>query len=176
MNKISIAITGHRPNKLWGYDITLSKYKILEAILIQTIGDIWHQKSPLYMHQCEVECITGMALGVDTIFAQAVLELKQMFPMVKLVAAIPCQGQSLKWNAKAQQNYFNILKLADERYFISNNLYAKGCMNERNQYMIDRCDVLIAVWNGDETGGTYDAVKKATKANKEIIRIDPKLI
>jgi hypothetical protein len=42
--------------------------------------------------------------------------------------------------------------------------------------MVDRCNTLIAVWNGDKTSGTYDTIKRAEKAGKEIITINPKLI
>lgn len=174
---ISIAITGHRHNKLWGYDLSHPKCKQLESLIIKTIADIWDKKSnPKFMHEVPVECISGMALGVDTAFANAALKLKTQFTGVKFIAAIPCIEQDKLWREQDKIRYNNLLSLADETVYASKEPYSKGCMNARNQYMIDRCDVLIAVWNGDLTGGTADAVKKAKKAGKEIIRIDLRFI
>ena len=171
---ISIAITGHRPNKLWGYDLSHPNYEKLRSNLIKTITDIWDKKAyPLFMHNVELECISGMALGVDTVFAQAVLQLKQQFSIVKLIAAIPCLNQDRKWHYTDQAEYKRLLDLADESHYVWRENYIDGCMNKRNQYMIDRCNVLIAVWNGDKTGGTADAIRRAEKADKEIIIINP---
>lgn len=39
--------------------------------------------------------------------------------------------------------------------------------------MVDRCDKLIACYNGDTSGGTYNCVQYAKKKGKEIIVIDP---
>lgn len=61
-----ICVTGHRPDKLYGYDLTDPRWKNLK--------NIFKEKS------IEMKCtnaISGMALGVDTIFALAVLELKK---------------------------------------------------------------------------------------------------
>lgn len=170
---ISIAVTGHRPNKLWGYDLSHSKYKELEALLMKEIAKIIWEKLP----EDTIECISGMALGVDTVFAKAVLQMKAEAPdSIKFIAAIPCIEQDKFWREQDKIRYNNLLSLSDETVYVSKQPYSKGCMNARNQYMIDRCDILIAVWNGDLTGGTADAVKKAKKAGKEIIRIDPRFI
>lgn len=172
---ISIAVTGHRPNKLWGYDLNHNKYKQLESLIIKTIAEIWDKKSyPKLMHQVPIECISGMALGVDTIFANSVLRIKTEFTsLIKLVAAIPCLHQETLWSNNDKIRYRNIISLADEVVYVSKEPYSKGCMNKRNQYMVDRCNILLAIWNGDNTGGTADAIRRAEKADKEIIIIDP---
>lgn len=46
-------------------------------------------------------------------------------------------------------------------------------MQDRNVGMLDACDELIAIWNGDLTGGTANAVKYAQSINLNINRIDP---
>ena len=50
--------------------------------------------------------------------------------------------------------------------------YKTGCMEIRNQYMVDNSDCTIAVWDGSR-GGTGNCVKDAVKAGNEIIRINP---
>lgn len=170
---ISIAVTGHRPDKLWGYDLNHPKYKELESLIMKEIAKI------ILEHQFEnpIECISGMALGVDTIFAKAVLKMRMEAPeSIRLIAAVPCIEQDKLWRGNDKTTYKNILSLSDEVVHVSKEPYTKGCMNARNQYMIDRCNVLLAVWNGDKIGGTADAVKRAERAGKEIVRIDPRFI
>ena len=62
---MKICVTGHRPNKLYGYNLSDPRWQRLKEQF----------KSILKENNCE-EAITGMALGVDTVFAFAVLELK----------------------------------------------------------------------------------------------------
>ncbi len=45
-------------------------------------------------------------------------------------------------------------------------------MDKRNKWMVDNCDLLIAVWNGT-SGGTANCVNYAKSINKQIIIINP---
>ena len=47
--------------------------------------------------------------------------------------------------------------------------FYKGCDNVRDQYMIDHCDVLLAIWDGNKSGGVWYTIRKAQKAGKKII-------
>ena len=40
--------------------------------------------------------ISGMAIGVDMIAAEIVLELKKDYPQITLECAIPCETQAVK--------------------------------------------------------------------------------
>lgn len=40
---------------------------------------------------------SGGALGFDTLAAQAVLELKKQYPIIKLIMVYPCKNQTLFW-------------------------------------------------------------------------------
>ena len=46
--------------------------------------------------------------------------------------------------------------------------YFRGCMQKRNRYMVDNSDIVLAIWNGKETGGTWNTIKYARSKNKEI--------
>ena len=63
---MKICVTGHRPNKMYGYDIYNNQWTKLKKKF----------KELLIENNCD-EAITGMALGVDTVFVLAVLELKE---------------------------------------------------------------------------------------------------
>lgn len=156
-----ISVTGHRPNKLYGYDLNNEKYKELKQKL----------KNILIENNC-TEAITGMALGVDTLFALAVLELKDEGYDIKLHCAIPCKNHSCKWLKESVDLYNDILKKADIVKIVTNEDYKPYLMQVRNEYMVNLADKVIAVWDGSN-GGTANCVRYAQKKNKEIIRLIP---
>lgn len=162
---MKIAITGHRPNKL-GNDytgtsplLTALRAKIIEAIMLNC-------NKP-----DELTLITGMALGIDQLFAEIAISMQ--FPFI---AAIPCWNQDKMWTIQSKEQYGNILanKLCTI-YLVLAEEYTAKCMQIRNQWMVDNCDLLIAVWDGTN-GGTANCIRYATSKNKEIIRINPKEI
>ena len=156
-----ISVTGHRPDKLYGYDLSDKRWQELK----NQIKDI------LKSNNC-TEAITGMALGVDTIFALAVLELKDEGYDISLHCAIPCQGHSSKWPSKSKKQYDEILKKADKVVLVSDEPYKPWLMQKRNQYMVDLSEKVIAVFDGTN-GGTKNCVDYAKKKNKDIILIEP---
>ena len=115
--------------------------------------------------------ISGMALGVDTFAAEAVLELKENYPQITLECAIPCQNQADKWTETQRARYAAILERADIRTVLQTE-YTKDCMSRRNGYMVDHAQILIAVWNG-KPSGTGKTVRYAQKCGKNVIIIDP---
>lgn len=158
---MKIAVTGHRPNKLYGYDLSDSRWKELKETL----------KSLLVENRCD-EAITGMALGVDTIYALAVLELKKEGHNIKLHCAIPCRDHPSKWTKSSRDMYCMILNKADTVKLVADEPYEPYLMQKRNEYMVDLADMIIAVWDGT-SGGTANCVRYATKQGKNIITITP---
>ena len=53
------------------------------------------------------------------------------------------------------------------QYYTEN--YSKQSYYIRDKYMVDHCDVLLAVWDGKKVGGTWLTVKYAQSIGKEII-------
>ena len=132
-----VAVTGHRPNKLYGYNLDDNRWIELK------------DKFKYYLiNNGATEAITGMALGVDTVFSLAVLELKEEGHDIKLHCAIPCYGQDSKWSFRDRQLYQYILMKADKIVYVSESYYNSTVMQKRNEYMVDLCDMLLAVWDG----------------------------
>ena len=161
-----IAITGHRPQRLWGYDMSDYHYEILRNKIQAAVRD-----KIAYSGATSIELISGMALGVDTIFADLAIAMKMKGYPVKLIACIPFVGQERKWPARAQEYYRNLLSMADEIVVCSPGDYDAYKMQVRNEYMVNRCDELIAVWDGS-SGGTGNCVEYA-KSKKNITYINP---
>lgn len=173
MSKITISLTGHRPTKLAGYNLNKDYYKRLQAKLESVIDQT------LEKHD-EVELHSGMALGADTVWAMAIIEAKKKYPgRVTFVADIPDYNQSSLWPPYSQQQWKQLLDEADVVNTYSQDFEEKSyayILNQRNIGMINPCDILIAVYNGDNTGGTANAVKYAVQHEKLIYRIHPETI
>ncbi len=160
----TIAVTGHRPNKLWGYDLNNEHY--------QRMKDLFKRE---LINRSATDVYTGMALGVDTVFALAVLELKAQDHVINLHCAIPCQNHSGKWFAESKKQYNAILAKADEVVIVTDQPYSPYLMQVRNQYMVDRSDEILAVWNGT-AGGTANCVHYAQRIGKPATIIDPQTL
>lgn len=159
----TLCFTGHRPNKLKGYNPKDNKELL------------W------FLHDIIVDCvenyavdtfITGMALGIDTWAARIVLKLKEKYPHIKLVAAVPCDKQWAKWSAGNKAEWEDIISKADTVHYVTKTEYTAHCMQLRNEWMVDQSDYVIAVWDGS-SGGTGNCVRYAESKHKEIIGIHP---
>lgn len=110
---------------------------------------------------------TGMALGIDTFAAEEVLKKRENDCRINLHAAIPFEMQANSWNEKDRERYYKILEKCESITYVSRHYY-RGCMQQRNKFMVDNSERVIAVWNGENKGGTAFTVKYASKQKKEI--------
>lgn len=105
--------------------------------------------------------ISGMALGMDICAAEAVLKLKAMSYDVKLVAAVPFKGQEGKWPMEARFRYNNVLAQCDRVVYVSEGGYAPQKMILRDEYMVSRAGVCVALYDGRGSGGTAKTMSMA---------------
>lgn len=115
---------------------------------------------------------SGMALGVDMWGAELIIKKRKLNKNIKLIAAVPCRGQENKWSQQYKDRYNSILNKTDDIVYLA-NAYTATCMQERNKYMVDNSDYIIAVYDGGSSSGTGNTVKYARGLNKKIIIIDP---
>ena len=54
----------------------------------------------------------------------------------------------------------------------NNMCVCNDCMQKRNRYMVDKADMVIAVWNGSPSG-TGKTVAYAKEQGKPVLMIDP---
>lgn len=116
--------------------------------------------------------ISGMAIGVDLDFAQIVLKYRKKYSLT-LECAVPCSNQTLKWDKKDIARYNRILKKADSITLVSER-YTPECMLKRNRYMVDKSDLVIAVFNGIEKGGTWYTIQYAERRSVPILILNLK--
>lgn len=147
--------TGHRPDKLiGGWDNWDRHYLELTELLIEALE-----------HHKPRQVISGFALGFDLALAKASICLS-----VPTIAYIPCQNQEIKWKSFYKKEYINLLEKCDQYTLISEK-YDNFCMQKRNIAMVNDSDAVIALYNGDKSGGTYNCINFAQKQNKKIINL-----
>lgn len=115
--------------------------------------------------------LSGMADGVDTYCAEAVLELRTTHPDISLVAVLPYNHKGAGRSEEEKKRFFKIIESADSVIVLQEH-YSKDCYYKRNEYMVDNSDLLFAIYS--ETGGTAYTIKYAAKKDKSI-RICPKI-
>lgn len=155
-----LAFTGHRPKSLGGYD----ESNPLAQWVRGRMRDVVRRLKPETI-------ISGFALGVDMWAAEIAVQSG-----IPLTAAIPFVGQELVWrDPKLRQRYHTLLKQANHVHIVSEEAgYAPAKMFARNEWMVDNCTVLCAIYNGSGTGGTAHCVHYARKQSRSIVYIDPR--
>ena len=154
------AVTGHRPKGFpWNYrDKSCKKQKEYLKTLEDTIIELIEKDGFDYF-------ISGGAIGADQDFAEIVIKLKKYYPQIRLEIAVPCPEQDLKWCDSDKKRYKRILKQADLQNILTSS-YNPHCMQARNKYMADKCELMIVVWNGQKRGGTYNTFMYLKSLNK----------
>jgi uncharacterized phage-like protein YoqJ len=154
---MNLAVTGHRPPKIGGYN----ENSPLRTAVRRAIRSRIRELKPDYG-------ITGMALGVDQDFAKICIELD-----IPFIAAIPFKGQESAWPEASQAEYQNILAKAHAKETICLGGFAGWKMQKRNEWMVHQADHILAVWDGS-SGGTANCVAFANEKSVPITRINPK--
>ena len=154
--------TGHRPAKLpWGShesDPRCAELKLELAARIEAIYELG------YRH-----FICGMAIGCDTFFAEAVIALREQHGDITLEAAVPCGSQPDKWT-KAQRLRYNELLDRCDTVTVLQYGYTDDCMMQRNRYMVDHADLIIACYDG-KSGGTLNTLRYAIERDIQIVHL-----
>lgn len=155
------AATGHRPDKLDGH--SKSAEELLYAFALNTLGNLPEYPEGLARG---LKVITGMAVGWDQAVADACVTLS-----IPFIAAIPFPNQDALWPYPARRRYLDLLRHSAESFIISQGLYSAHKMDLRNRWMVDRCDKLIALWDGVVGGGTWNCIKYAESKQVEVIHL-----
>lgn len=154
-----LAGTGHRPEQLGGYAPSNTQARIY-AVTLEHLVRLTPEK-----------VISGMALGFDMMLAEACIELG-----IPFIAAVPCATQADVWPRASQERWRELISEAFEVKVLS-RVYTHRCMQERNAWMVDHSDGLIACWNGETSGGTWNCIQYANQMGKHILaRIDPRTV
>ena len=150
--RTSVAFTGHRTYRGAAADA-----------LRRTVGELYARGFRTFL--------SGMAVGFDLAAAEAVLELRERAPGVRLVAAVPFRGQEMRFSPADRERFRSVLAAAAETVVLS-PVYHRGCYAVRNNYLTDNARVLVA-WYDGSSGGTHYTVRRALRRGLEVVNLRP---
>ena len=146
-----LSVSGHRPNRLGGYG------QDVDDKLYMTAVSCLEQLKPTLV-------ITGMALGWDQAVARACVSLQ-----ISFTAACPFQGQESIWPQASRERYRELLDKAMHIEYVSPPPYRPHKLMLRNQWMIDHSDECLALWDGTQSGGTFECLQYAMVCGKPLL-------
>ena len=157
--------SGHRPDRFpWGTDERDAGCRRLKKLLKEEIENALLDG---YTH-----FIAGGASGVDTWAAEIVLELKRRGKKpLTLEIAVPFAGYN-RLPGRGAERQRKIDRAAD-RITVVSRMRSVLAYYERNRYMVDQSQRLIAVFDEEAgiRGGTFQTLKYARKKGIEIRQI-----
>jgi len=146
-----VAVAGHRPNHLGGYSNDVHK------LLVKTAKRALKKVKPDVI-------ITGMTLGWGQAVAEACIKLN-----IPFIAAIPNKDFGKSWSESFVARYLDLLSRAKYVYLAYSKPYSFFTIANRNMWMVDNANKLLACWNEELLkGDTYETVEYCKKVNKPI--------
>ena len=174
----TLCFTGHRPNKLVGYD--KNNYQDFVNHLAIRLED--------YVKNFGItNFISGGAQGFDQLAFWAVHKLKRNHPEwhIQNIVYVPFIGQEVRWKKSglfSQAEYQLMLRHADQVHICNPTVKAnadfkdiRAALLQRNQDMVNDSDRVLAMYSHQEAlnhqltpGGTASCVSYAQSINKPI--------
>ncbi len=90
-------------------------------------------------------------MGTDIWAIEIVLERKKTNNDLHLICALPHPGFESRRSMTEKMRFNKIIKNADLVKKINDHYFA-GCYQVRNEWMVDRANLVIAVFNGQKSG------------------------
>lgn len=157
--------TGHRPK----YFAFRTNESDSDCILIKDF--IRERCESLIAEHGVTHFYSGGALGVDTWAMEIVIGLKRKYSRITLECVLPYAGMPDKFAPADRERYVALAPGLDTVTAL-NEYYVPGCMQQRNEYMVDRSQYVIAVWNGQRSG-TGNTVRYAKRLGRTVFRFNP---
>lgn len=184
-NTLKIAFTGKRPGKYSDYNLGTMRNR-------QIVSDLETYLLRLNKQVPIEEVYTGGALGFDTHAFMAVAKVNKKlrttidgksYHQIITNLCIPFENQSMKWRDRDKEIYNQMKRFSDVVHYVDTipaysdkntkvGVYSGYKMQKRNEFMIDNCNLLIAFWDYEESGGTWNAIKYAKSKGIEVKIID----
>lgn len=156
----SCCFTGHRPGKL--PDTGNDHQELKDALLQVILGLVEEGFTDFY---------TGMAPGVDLFCGEIVADLLQTNQKLSLITVLPFSGQG-RGLFGAERRLFDKVLTASSYSVVISQEYTLSCMQQRNVFMVDNSNCVLAVFAGIR-GGTKNTLDYARKLGKRLLVLSP---
>lgn len=159
--KGKLGVTGHRPQKMYGFDEKDSR----NIFVINSIKKFFDKYEPSHVY-------LGMALGSDIWSASWCNALG-----IPFTAVLPSNNQEKVWPEKSQKRYRKLLEKASEVIVVCQDeeiykeKYAQ-ILQDRNKVIVDKSDMMLGVFGGGPSG-TRNCLDYAKEQGKDIFIINP---
>ena len=197
---VSVCFTGHRPKQLFGTNdinnpkatlLTNQLTRVIEYLILKQGAVEFVSGGALGTDQIAFICVHNLKKKYPQIKnVLAVPYSDQSKGWEELLA----KAKQEKWASKTIadleltiKRYEKIVAVADEVVLVDTvegyqprgmkpeqvGRHSNAKLNIRNIYMVDRSEIVVAVFDGNK-GGTYNCVQAAKKRNRKLIVLDPK--
>ena len=160
MDTKACAITGHRPNRFkWKYKENNNGCKRLKKRLRDQFMLLYAQGVRRFY--------VGGALGVDMWAGDILLRLKEQpeYNGIELIIVLPFERHDIDWDDRSRKRMDFLIRHSTETVVIGTADEPAIAYKERNYYMVDHADCLLAVYDNNcsirsGTGMTVNYAKK----------------
>jgi hypothetical protein len=150
-----LGITGHQ-------NLTPATRRIVAAVMARRLAAFDHG---------DIVGLTSLAAGADQTLAFCILAAGG-----RIDAVIPANGYRNTMSGQDQKSYDHLLGLAGSIVELPNETPSEAAYFEAGRFIVDRSDLLIAVWDGQPAaglGGTGDVVAYAKQQSVDVEVIWP---
>ncbi len=113
--------------------------------------------------------LCGGAMGFDLLAADTVLELKELYPHIRLRLFLPFRKQAASYPLSEQRHYESVLARADTICYTAEHHYT-GCYLARDRAMASAAQGCIC-YLSHSTGGTAYTVRQAALLDIPIVNL-----
>lgn len=159
-----LAGTGHRPADLTTQGKGIYRGSDLLMRLDERLIDLCVAALRRYTPE---KVISGMALGLDMALSDAAVREN-----IPLVAAIPFEGQEVRWSDDQQARFRRLREAAAEVVIVCEGGFSAASMQRRNEWMVDNSSLVLALWSG-KPGGTGNCVRYPESVGSRIVNLYP---
>jgi hypothetical protein len=169
----SVGIVGHRTDRIENWDAVRARIdEVLGKIqaALDTVAD-----DPLFMAgRHKLRLVSALAEGTDRIAAQAALDLGQVLEVV-----LPFEPEEYEkdFAEDAVEDFRELLAQASAVITLDGRNTGRPMAYEASGYtMLDNCDLLIAVWDGQPgrgRGGTREMLDQAARRSMPVVLMPP---
>ena len=120
--------------------------------------------------------VCGGAVGFDTIAACRVAVAAKKHPDIRFILVLPCRDQTSRWRRTVDLSLYQRIKGFADDVIYARDMYAEGCMHERNRMMADMSSTCVAYYNGARLGGTAYTVRYAEGEGLRIVNLFDRMV
>lgn len=125
----------------------------------------------VHSHRTGLVGVCSLAAGADQLFARAVLNAGGALHVV-----VPCEKYEETFQGADLAAFHDLLRQAEQVETLPHREPTEEAFDAAGRRVVDLCDVLVAVWDGEPArglGGTADIVDYARSAGREVVVIWP---